>query len=233
MSTVMPVLPPASLAEGNTRIAVVDDDPNVLRSLGRLLCARGFDARTYASAPALMAEVAALRPSCIIADLYMPELSGLELQQELASAGLQFPLVFITGRGDIRATVLAMRRGAVDFLAKPFGDDELLAAVERALECDRVLRAASALGTALSQRVASLTHRERHVFTAVVEGLRNKQIAAKLGITEKTVKIHRARVMQKMAVRSVAQLARIAERLCVSSGQATGKLDIRDLTTYR
>lgn len=203
------------LVEG-TRIAIVDDDANVLRSLRRLLRARGFDARAYASAPALLAEVAELRPSCIIADLYMPEQSGLELQQSLAEAGLTFPIVFITGRGDMRSTVLAMRRGAVDFLAKPFRDDELLAAVGLAVERDCALRAASALEAAVQQRAESLTRRERHVFAAVVEGLRNKQIAAKLGIAERTVKIHRMRVMQKMAVRSVAELARIAERLSVS-----------------
>jgi FixJ family two-component response regulator len=146
----------------------------------------------------------------------MPELSGLELQQSLFEAGLEFPMVFITGRGDIRSTVLAMRRGAVDFLAKPFRDDELLEAVGRAIERDRAARAANMLESAVNQRAESLTRREQHVFAAVAEGLRNKQIAAKLGIAERTVKIHRMRVMQKMAVRSVAELARIAERLGAS-----------------
>jgi FixJ family two-component response regulator len=193
-------------------IAVVDDDPAILRSLGRLLRTRGFDARTYESAAALLAEVATLRPSCIIADLLMPGINGLEFQRALADAGLAFPLVFITGRGDIRSSVLAMRHGAVDFLAKPFGKDELFDAIDRALERDRATRAAHSQDAAFHERASSLTRREREVFASVVEGLMNKQIAAKLGIAEKTVKIHRARIMRKMEVRSVAQLARIAER---------------------
>jgi FixJ family two-component response regulator len=193
-------------------IAVVDDDPAILRSLGRLLRTRGFDARTYETAAALLAEVATLRPSCIIADLLMPGINGLEFQQALSDAGLAFPLVFITGRGDIRSSVLAMRHGAVDFLAKPFGKDELFDAIDRALERDRATRAAHSQDAAFHERASSLTRREREVFASVVEGLMNKQIAAKLGIAEKTVKIHRARIMRKMEVRSVAQLARIAER---------------------
>jgi len=211
MSTVV-AAPTDSATSDAVCIAVVDDDPAVLRSLGRLLRTSGFDARTYLSAPALLAEVATLRPSCIIADLMMPGVNGLEFQQSLADAGLLFPLVFITGRGDIRSSVLAMRHGAVDFLAKPFGKDELFDAIERALERDRATRAAHSQDAAFHQRAASLTRREREVFGAVVEGLMNKQIAAKLGIAEKTVKIHRARIMRKMEVRSVAQLARIAER---------------------
>jgi FixJ family two-component response regulator len=197
-------------------VAIVDDDASVLRSLGRLLRAHGFDARTYASAPALLAEVAALRPSCIIADLFMPGVGGLEFQRSLADAGLAFPLVFITGHGDIRSSVLAMRHGAVDFLAKPFRNAELLEAVDRAVERDRAARAATALDAAVQQRASLLTRRERDVFAAVVEGLRNKQIAAKLGIAEKTVKIHRGRIMRKMEVRSIAQLARIAERFGIA-----------------
>jgi FixJ family two-component response regulator len=209
----------ASVAPETVRIAVVDDDPSVLRSLERLLRVHGFEARAYSSAPALLAEVAALRPNCIIADLYLPELSGLELQQSLAAAGLAFPLVFVTGHGDIRSSVLAMRQGAVDFLAKPFRDDELLEAVERALQRDRTARAAAALDAAFHRRASSLTRRERDVLAAVIEGLRNKQIAAKLGIAEKTVKIHRARIMTKMGVRSVAQLARITERFGFTGGR--------------
>jgi FixJ family two-component response regulator len=211
MSTVV-AAPTDSVTSDAVCIAVVDDDPAVLRSLGRLLRTSGFDARTYPSAPALLAEVATLRPSCIIADLAMPGVNGLQFQQSLTDAGLLFPLVFITGHGDIRSSVLAMRHGAVDFLAKPFGKDELFDAIERALERDRATRAAHTQDAAFHQRASSLTRREREVFAAVVEGLMNKQIAAKLGIAEKTVKIHRARIMRKMEVRSVAQLARIAER---------------------
>ncbi len=203
------------------RIAVVDDDSAVLRSLQRLLCIRGFDVKTYESAPALLGEVATLQPNCIIADLLMPGVNGLEFQQALADAGLTFPLVFITGRGDIRSSVLAMRHGAVDFLTKPFGADELFEAIDRALERDRVTRAAHDQVAAFHTRASLLTAREREDFASVVEGLMNKQIAAKLGIAEKTVKIHRARTMHKMEVRSVAQLARIAERLGIAKAPPT------------
>lgn len=196
-------------------IAVVDDDPAILRSLGRLLGTRGFDVRTYQSAASLLTDVATLRPNCIIADLFMPGIGGLEFQQSLADAGLAIPLVFITGHGDIRSSVLAMRHGAVDFLGKPFVDTDLFDAVERALERDRIGRAAHEQTAAFERRAASLTSREREVFAFVVQGLLNKQIAAQLGIAEKTVKIHRARIMRKMEVRSVAQLARIAERFGV------------------
>ncbi len=194
-------------------VAVVDDDPAVLDGVGRLLRLHGFDTRGYSSAPSLLADLEELCPDCIIADLSMPELTGLELQRELTKFNRDYPLVFITGRGDIRSSVQAMRGGAVDFLPKPFEQDELLDAVRRALERSRVSRELDRTVGSFRERLSSLTQREREVFDHVVEGRLNKQIAAELGITEKTVKVHRARVMRKMAVRSVAQLARIAERI--------------------
>lgn len=206
---------------GLARIAVVDDDAAVLRSVGRLLQSKGYEACTYSSAASLLVEVERLRPECIVADLSMPGLDGLQFQEALHSAGLDYPIVFITGRGDIRSSVQAMRRGAVDFLVKPFEEVELFDAVKRALERSRASVEFRLRGEVMHQRVSSLTRRELDVFRQVVEGLMNKQIAANLGIAEKTVKIHRARIMRKMSVRSVAQLARLAERYGVT-GQAPG-----------
>ena len=194
-------------------VAVVDDDPSVLRSLARLLSCHGYDATTHSSVPSLLGELDRLCPDCIIADLAMPQLTGLDLQRELEKFSLDYPMVFITGHGDIQSSVQAMRRGAVDFLVKPFEPDELLDAVQRALEKSRSLREHHRRMGLFHSRLSLLTRRERQVFERVVNGRLNKQIAVELGITEKTVKVHRARVMQKMAVRSVVQLARIAEQI--------------------
>jgi FixJ family two-component response regulator len=200
-------------------VAVVDDDIGVLRSIARLLRIRGFDAKTYVSAEMLLNDLDELCPNCIVADLSLPGIDGLQFQQTLVSSGLDFPIVFITGRGDIRSSVQAMRLGAVDFLSKPFSEEELFDAIGRALERNKATLASKERMTRFDQRIASLTRRELEVFAQVVEGLMNKQIAAKLGIAEKTVKIHRARIMKKMEVRSVAQLARIAERFGIPALQ--------------
>jgi FixJ family two-component response regulator len=197
-------------------IAVVDDDPAVLRGLERLLTFRGFDVRPFSSATALLEQIRALSPDCVLADLSMPGLSGLDLQRTLTECSLRYPIVFVTGHGDIRSSVQAMRAGAVDFLTKPFDQAELVGAIEQAISRGRCEREADQrLGDA-RQRVDSLTRREREVFEQVVAGYLNKQIAANLGISEKTVKVHRARVMRKMSVRSIAQLARVAEKIGVS-----------------
>src|SRR5690606_37207542 len=193
VSSVEPVQTPNTVTHEAVCIAVVDDDPALLRSLSRLLRARGFDARTYQSASTLLADIATLCPSCVIADLLMPGIDGLELQRRLEDAELTVPLVFLTGAGDIPSSVLAMRHGAVDFLTKPYVAADLFDAVERALERDRAARVSGKQAAAFRQRAASLTRRERDVFVSLVEGLMNKQIAAKLGIAEKTVKIHRSR----------------------------------------
>ncbi|MGW8368360.1 MAG: response regulator transcription factor [Gammaproteobacteria bacterium] len=199
--------------EEQLSIAVVDDDPSILSSLSRLLSVQGLRARTYSSAVRLLEEIDEVRPSCIVADLSMPELSGLDLQRQLEEAQDYYPIVFITGHGDVRTSVEAMRGGAVDFLTKPFENKELLEAIYRAAIKGRAARESTRQMQSIQDRLDSLTPREREVFNRVVSGLMNKQIAGEMAITEKTVKVHRARVMRKMAVRSVAELARIAEKV--------------------
>ncbi|HEX7036627.1 MAG TPA: response regulator [Pseudomonadales bacterium] len=197
-------------------IAIVDDDAAVLRSLARLLRVHHLEALGYSSPELLLTEIETMAPDCVIADLAMPGLNGLDLQSMLADCEPRCPIVFLTGVGNVRSSVRAMRAGAVDFLAKPVEEHELLEAIDRALALGRATRELSEALTLFRSRLASLTPRERDVFELVVAGQLNKQIAANLGIAEKTVKVHRARVMRKMAVRSVAGLARIAERIGVS-----------------
>lgn len=194
-------------------VAVVDDDPSVLRSLVRLLVIDGFDVAPFDSADALLAGIETLAPACVIADLSMPNLTGLDLQRALDEHGFRFPIVFLTAHGDIRSCVQAMRGGAVDFLTKPLVHSELLDAIERAIARSSRSREAAEDIAEVQGRIASLTKRELEVFEQVVAGFLNKQIAANLGISEKTVKVHRARVMRKMSVKSLAQLARVAERI--------------------
>ena len=188
------------------QVCVVDDDPAVLRSLERLLKAAGFAVCTFPSPTEFLARVAPDVPGCLLLDLSMPELSGLDLQGALERMGCRQPVIFISGRGDVRSSVSAMKAGALDFLTKPFDEMELLSAVQRALLRDREMRQAR-------ERVALLTPRERQVLDQVIEGRLNKQIAAALGISEKTVKVHRSRVMEKTAARSTAELVRLADSL--------------------
>jgi FixJ family two-component response regulator len=185
----------------------------VLRALTRLLVAAGLEARGFPSPAAFLQAHDPATPGCLVLDLALPELDGLELQQALTVSDCARPIVFITGRGDIPSSVRAMKGGAVDFLTKPVNDRDLLAAIRNALEIDRLAREAQVEMDGLRQRLASLTPREREVLGHVVAGRLNKQIAADLGIVEKTIKVHRARIMEKMAVRSLADLVRIAERL--------------------
>lgn len=198
-------------------IAVIDDEASVRNSIARLLRASGYRTRTFASATRFLEDADDLSPNCVIADLTMPGLSGLDLQQTLIERNAVYPLIIVTGFGDLRSGVMAMRKGAVDFLPKPFEKGELLQAVSRAIDRDRGHRQAIDNFREVAEKLAALTSRERDVFDRVVAGLMNKQIGAELDITEKTVKVHRARVMRKMGVRSVAQLARIAERLDIRS----------------
>src|SRR5690606_5564861 len=203
----------AELSAADPVVFVVDDDPSVLRALCRLFSAAGLEPRAFSSSTAFLEAHDPATPGCLVLDLALPGLHGLELQQALSDSGGARPIVFITGRGDIPTTVRAMKGGAVDFLTKPVNDSELLAAVQRAIDADRLARAAHIERDELLQRLASLTPREREVLVHVVAGRLNKQIAADLGTVEKTIKVHRARVMEKMAVRSLADLVRIAERL--------------------
>jgi FixJ family two-component response regulator len=187
-------------------VRVVDDDASVLKSIGRLLRAAGFAVRTFPSSDEFLQQHDAAAPGCVVLDLSMPGLNGLQLQQALARFESPCPVIFITGNGDVPASVQAMKAGAVDFLLKPFDQAQLLDAVRAAIELDRCSRAERAERSSLGAQVAALTPREREVMAHVVAGRLNKQIAAELGTAEKTVKVHRARVMKKMGVGSVAEL---------------------------
>jgi FixJ family two-component response regulator len=189
-------------------VSVIDDDALVLRSLDRLLQSRGFEVHTYSSPQAFLEQRDADTPGCIVMDLSMPGLSGLELQQALARAADRRPVVFISGRSSVESSVRAMKAGAVDFLTKPFDATDLVAAVLAALEKDRTSREGLAERASINLRLASLTPRERDVLGGVVTGKLNKQIAAELGTAEKTVKVHRARMMRKMQFDSLAELVR-------------------------
>jgi FixJ family two-component response regulator len=195
---------------------VVDDEPSVLRALARLLSSAGLEARGFPSPAAFFEAHDPATPGCLVLDVALPGLDGLEVQKALSASEYGRPIVFITGRGEIPTSVRAMKGGAVDFLAKPVDDRDLLAAVRNAIEIDRVAREAQLELDALKQRLASLTPREREVLAHVVAGRLNEQIAADLGTVEKTIKVHRARIMEKMAVGSLADLVRVAERLEVS-----------------
>jgi FixJ family two-component response regulator len=189
-------------------VSVVDDDALVLRSLGRLLRAAGFTVQTYPTPQAFLAHDAGAAPGCVVLDLSMPGLSGLELQRALAASPDRRPVVFISGRSDVPSSVAAMKAGAVDFLVKPFDERALVAAVRSAVEKDRAARATREELSLIARRVSALTPREREVLARVVEGKLNKQIAAELGTAEKTVKVQRARMMRKMGVDSLAGLVR-------------------------
>lgn len=194
-------------------LLVVDDDESVRRSLARLLTAAGYNVETFPSAAELLAREPLTGPGCLILDVRLPGLSGLDLHAWLRSRGLEKATVFVSGHGDVPTSVRAMKDGAVDFLTKPVNDVQLLEAIERALERDRWQREDHAELNELRRRVAALTPREREVCAVVVTGRLNKQIAAMLGMSVKTVKVHRARVMAKMQVDSVAELVRIVDRL--------------------
>ena len=190
------------------RVYVVDDEPRVRTSLARLLRSSGFEAEVFESPEAFLRALSVESEGCVLLDLAMPVRDGLEVQEELVRRGCELPVVFLTGRGSVPASVRAMKAGAVDFLTKPARSEVLLGAIRSALERDRARRAARDAREDLARRLATLTGREREVLQGVVEGLLNKQIGARLGIAEKTVKTHRGRVMEKMGVGSVAELVR-------------------------
>lgn len=200
-------------AETGPTVFVVDDDASVLRGLDRLLRAAGYTVEAHASPRVFLERAPSDRPGCVVVDLRMPEISGLELQEELERRGCRLPLVFLTGHGDVSSSVRAMKAGAIDFLTKPCDDTDLIAAVERALSRDAAARAAREEQLAVKARFEALTPREREVCLLVSRGLLNKQIAADLGTSEKTIKVHRGRVMDKLGVESVAELVRLVDRL--------------------
>jgi FixJ family two-component response regulator len=194
-------------------VFIVDDDVSVRESLESLIRFAGWQPETFASAQAFLSRPPATTPSCLVLDIELPGVDGLELQERIAVDRSEMPIIFITGHADVPRTIRAMKGGAVEFLTKPFADDALLQALERAIECSR-----SALGQAaelkvLRERYASLTPREREVMSRIAAGLLNKQVGAELGRSEITIKTHRGRVMQKMQADSLADLVRMAAKL--------------------
>jgi len=197
-------------------VFVVDDDISVRRSLGVLIRSIGLESEAFPSAQAFLDHPLPARPCCLVLDLRLPGPSGLDLQLTLLKRSRTIPIIFISGHGDVPITARAMKGGAIDFLSKPFNDQDLLDAVQRALAKDRLARVEAAERAVIERHVATLTPRERQVMLLVVRGLLNKQIAGELGAAEKTIKIHRGRMMQKMEAGSVAELVRMTEKVGLS-----------------
>lgn len=194
-------------------VFVIDDDPSVREALGSLLRSVGLRAELFGSAAEFLRAPRADAPSCLVLDVRLPGLSGLDFQAELAKANIRIPIVFMTGYGDIPMTVKAMKAGAVEFLTKPFRDQDMLDAVQHAFVQDLARRESEETATGLKARLAELTAREQEVMALVAAGLMNKQIAGEIGVTEITVKFHRGNVMRKMGARSLADLVRMADTL--------------------
>jgi FixJ family two-component response regulator len=196
-------------------VYLLDDEPEMLKALSRLLRAQGFQVRGFTSAREFLAHERHPGPACLVLDVEMPEIDGLQVQARLRQSGAELPVVFLTGHGDIPMSVRAMKAGAEDFLTKPVNAADLLQAVRAALQRASDQRAEQEELATLQQRLASLTPREREVLGHVIAGKRNKQIAADLGTGEQNIKVHRGRLMRKLGERSVADLVRVAERLGV------------------
>ena len=211
------------LQESDAIIAIVDDDPSARRGLERLIRSVGWKAETFASAREFLARPRTQAPNCLVLDLQLPDLSGLDLQKQMVEVGLETPIVFLTGHGSIPTSVQAMKAGAVEFLTKPFDEQDLLRAIQEAIERDRRTRKQHAAQRELRERYESLTAREQEVMQQVVSGLLNKQIAAELKITEDTVKFHRGHIMRKMRADSLADLVRMAENPVIRSQQRSAR----------
>jgi len=212
--------------EDRAVVFVVDDDASVRESLDSLIRSAGLRVKTFASGLEFLQQPRPEVPSCLVLDVRLPDRNGLQLQRELAAAGVSLPIIFITGHGDIPMSVRAMKAGAVEFLTKPFRDEDLLDAIHAALERDREALAQRMETAELRQRFGSLTPREREVMASVVKGLLNKQIAAELGTAEITVKIQRSRVMKKMKADSLPGLVRMASRLGIGPTLENGSLKV-------
>src|SRR5712691_5575595 len=207
-------------SEQQPTIVVIDDDASMRRALENLLKSVGFAVELFASPQEFLQSQRPDRPGCIVLDVRFPGRSGLDMQRDLATANTQLPIIFITGYGDIPMSVRAMKAGAVEFLTKPFRDQDLLDAVGTALERDQARRAGDLRLAELSARFDMLTARERQVMSLVVAGRLNKQIAGELGVSEMTVKMHRRQVMRKMQAGGVAQLVRLADQIGIAAPQA-------------
>jgi FixJ family two-component response regulator len=201
------------MATAETMVFVVDDDPSFRRSTEALIGAAGFNVQTFSSAEEFLRSPRPEVPACLVLDVRLPHLSGLDLQRELAKISVEIPIIFITGHGDIPMTVQAMKGGATEFLTKPFREQDLLDAINKGINFDRAARLQRAKLEDLRGRYHSLTAREHEVMAHVVTGMLNKQVAQELGTTEKTIKVHRGHLMQKMGVKSFADLVRAAEKL--------------------
>ena len=207
---------------GDPIVFVVDDDPSMREALIDLLASVGLSVEAFKSAPEFLERRRPDAPACLVLDVRLQGLSGLDLQRELLRTEAPIPIIFITGHGDIPMSVRAMKEGAVEFLPKPFRDQDLLDAIQHAIEIDRVARQERTVVAEVRRRYESLTKREREVMKLIVLGLLNKQIAARLGSSEVTVKMHRGQVMRKMKAESVIQLARMAEKIGIT-GEAVAR----------
>jgi RNA polymerase sigma factor (sigma-70 family) len=196
------------MSEPAAKVYLVDDDRSVRTAIGRLIASAGYDYECYASAEEFLGHFDPAAPGCVVLDLALPGMDGFAIQSRLSSIAGDRAIIFLTGRGDIPASVRAMKAGAVDFLTKPIEADIFLAAIESAVERDWQSRSAISMRISVEQSIASLTPRERQILDRIVEGRLNKQIAYDLGITEKTVKVHRSRIMRKIGARTVADLVR-------------------------
>jgi FixJ family two-component response regulator len=201
------------MPDANSTVLVIDDDPDLRESVGRLLRSLGQDAQLFASIPDFLESDPPDGPTCLVLDVRLPGQSGLDLQRELAAANRDLPIIFITGHGDIPMSVQAMKSGAIEFLTKPFRDQELLDAIQLGLSRDRARRENQKALAALRERFESLSPREREIMVQVAHGRLSKQIAGDIGIAEATVKVHRSRLMHKMKARSLPELSRMADKL--------------------
>jgi FixJ family two-component response regulator len=208
------------MSESGPIVFVVDDEPTVCASVKRLVRSVGIEVQTYSSAQEFLRGKRPDVPGCLVLDVRLPDLSGLDLQQELAKANITLPIIFVTGHGDIPMSVRAMKAGAVEFLTKPFREQDLLEAIQHGIQQHRTLREQRAEIFDLQCRYESLTLREREVFPLVAGGWLNKQVASQLGASEKTIKVHRGQVMHKMKAESLADLIRMAEKLKITSPRA-------------
>jgi FixJ family two-component response regulator len=209
------------MSDAGKLVYIVDDDPSFRKSLDRLLRVSGFETATFENADAFLAQAGIRRPACLLLDVRLPGLNGIRLQEKLLEQDIRLPIVFVTGHGNIPMSVRAMKAGAVDFLTKPFSETQLLNAVDAALERDLRATAMESEKEKIRDLLDTLTPRETEILRWVISGHLNKQIAYILGISEKTVKIHRGRVMEKLKATSVAQLVRLAEQAGISPVQQT------------